>query len=86
MIICRGFVVVVVVCVTAKYSDHMCVWAAVFRPLTLWRPLALPPATFLVFPVPVVLLTLCAAVSCVPAAPVDRLGLTVVTPLLLFVV
>ena len=27
MIICRGFVVVV--CVTAKYSDHMCVWAAV---------------------------------------------------------
>ena len=91
------------------------------RPLTLWRPLALPPTTFLVFPgehklytlykpfnnnmsrknkmqiqyfktntwgqirltefspVPVVLLTLCAAVSCVPAAPVDRLGLTVVT-------
>ena len=98
----------------------MCV-GSIPRPLTLWRPLALPPATFLVFPgehklytlyepfnnnmsrknkmqiqyfktntwgqirltefspVPVVLLTLCAAVSCVPAAPVDRLGLTVVT-------
>ena len=52
MIICRGFVVVVVVvvvCVTAKYSDHMCVGSSP-RPLTLWRHLALPPATFLVFP------------------------------------